>query len=174
TCAHCTTDTDCGASPSDLSKRCIVQVSRAASSSPRHPLTSVCIEKNLFSPFTSADAFASFMAFLSAALGSGCGVGGGGLLVPLYILVVGLSPKHAIPLSKATIFEFKQLHLVRPKRPLIDYALAAMMEPPTLVGSIFGVMFNRLFPSWLILILLITLLGYTAYRTLQKGKKVRL
>ncbi|RHY82300.1 hypothetical protein DYB35_013511 [Aphanomyces astaci] len=182
TCAHCTTDTDCGASPSDLSKRCIDQVSRAASSSPRHPLTSVCIEKNLFSPFTSADAFASFMAFLSAALGSGCGVGGGGLLVPLYILVVGLSPKHAIPLSKATIFggaaatflvNFRKSHPLRPKRPLIDYALAAMMEPPTLVGSIFGVMFNRLFPSWLILILLITLLGYTAYRTLQKGKKVR-
>ncbi|ETV72616.1 hypothetical protein, variant [Aphanomyces astaci] len=181
TCAHCTTDTDCGASPSDLSKRCIVQVSRAASSSPRHPLTSVCIEKNLFSPFTSADAFASFMAFLSAALGSGCGVGGGGLLVPLYILVVGLSPKHAIPLSKATIFggaaatflvNFRKSHPLRPKRPLIDYALAAMMEPPTLVGSIFGVMFNRLFPSWLILILLITLLGYTAYRTLQKGKKL--
>ena len=65
---------------------------------------SSCIEKNLFSPFTGADAFASFMAFLSTALGSGCGVGGGGLLVPLYILVVGLGPKHAIPLSKATIF----------------------------------------------------------------------
>ncbi|ETW03730.1 hypothetical protein, variant 1 [Aphanomyces invadans] len=172
TCAHCTTNADCGMFPTDLSKRCIVLPTTRST---------VCIEKNLFDPFTAADVFATCMAFLSAALGSGCGVGGGGLLVPLYILVVGLSPKHAIPLSKATIFggaaatffvNFRKPHPLRPKRPLIDYALAAMMEPPTLVGSIFGVMFNRIFPSWLILILLITLLSYTSYRTLQKGYKV--
>jgi hypothetical protein len=113
-CAACHTDADCGSSPDDSSKRCIqhadtgMPVTRDGYNVPEAELLahtlSYCIEKNLFSPFTRADAFASFMAFLSAALGSGCGVGGGGLLVPLYILVVGLGPKHAIPLSKATIF----------------------------------------------------------------------
>lgn len=63
-----------------------------------------CIEKDLFSPFTITDVIATVVAFLSTAIGSGVGVGGGGLLVPMYIFVVGLSPKHAIPLSKATIF----------------------------------------------------------------------
>ncbi|KAH9115195.1 hypothetical protein LEN26_009435 [Aphanomyces euteiches] len=181
-CAACSTDSDCGASPTDLSKRCILMTTTTKRGKDHvSPVSTVCIEKNLFSPFTPADGFATFMAFLSAALGSGCGVGGGGLLVPLYILVVGLGPKHAIPLSKATIFggavatfwvNFSKKHPHRPKRPLIDYALAAMMEPPTLVGSIFGVLFNRILPAWLILILLITLLSYTAYKTMLKGNKL--
>ncbi|KAF0714791.1 Aste57867_3697 [Aphanomyces stellatus] len=180
-CAFCRTDADCGASPTDLSKRCIVPMAAVAVVGTTASLEPVCIEKNLFDPFTPADAFATFMAFLSAALGAGCGVGGGGLLVPLYILVVGLGPKHAIPLSKATIFggafatflvNFSKKHPHRSQRPLIDYALAAMMEPATLFGSIFGVMFNRMFPSWLILILLITLLSYTTYKTLLKGNKI--
>lgn len=63
-----------------------------------------CIEKDLFDPFTLNDVLATIVAFASTALGSGCGVGGGGLLVPGFIFVIGLSPKHAIPLSKATIF----------------------------------------------------------------------
>ena len=31
------------------------------------------------------------------------GIGGGGILVPLYILVLGMDAKHAIPLSNFTI-----------------------------------------------------------------------
>ena len=42
--------------------------------------------------------------FLSAAIASGCGLGGGGLLVPLYILTQHLSPQKAIPLSKVCHF----------------------------------------------------------------------
>jgi len=63
-----------------------------------------CIEKDFFSHFGWRDAVGTLVAFLSTAIGSGCGIGGGGLMVPLYIFVMGLSPKHAIPLSKATIF----------------------------------------------------------------------
>ncbi|RQM18976.1 hypothetical protein B5M09_001861 [Aphanomyces astaci] len=62
-----------------------------------------CLNKNVFSPFTGADVLAAFLAAFSTALGAACGLGGGGLLVPLYIVVVGLTPKFAIPLSKATI-----------------------------------------------------------------------
>ena len=44
--------------------------------------------------------------FLCAALGliiaAGGGIGGGGLLVPIYILILGFLPKHAIPLSNVT------------------------------------------------------------------------
>ncbi|KAI9911774.1 hypothetical protein PsorP6_008753 [Peronosclerospora sorghi] len=140
-----------------------------------------CIEKDLFDPFTWKDVVATFIAFVSAALGSGCGVGGGGLLVPLYISLYGLSPKHAIPLSKATIFgnavsaylfNFNRKHPVNAKLPLISYQVAGIMEPMTLVGTVFGVMMNRTFPDWLILILLVSLLSYTAYKTARKGNEV--
>ncbi|OQS04047.1 hypothetical protein THRCLA_03676 [Thraustotheca clavata] len=185
-CTYCQTDLQCGANTNDYSKRCIVQnnllVRVPSNNSTYHeePVT-YCIEKDLFAPFTWDDAFSTFMAFLAAALGAGCGVGGGGLLVPLYILVVGLGPKHAIPLSKATIFgaavatffvNYSKKHPLQPNRPLIDYALCGMMEPATLIGTIFGVLANKAFPSWLILILLITLLSYISYKTTLKGNKL--
>ncbi|EQC34957.1 hypothetical protein SDRG_07754 [Saprolegnia diclina VS20] len=187
-CAYCQTDAQCGATLRDSSKRCHVQSGRYVrvptdvdSAAFRLDPVTYCIEKDLFAPFTRADAFSTFMAFLAAALGAGCGVGGGGLLVPLYILVVGLGPKHAIPLSKATIFgaavatflvNYPRKHPHKAHRPVIDYALAGMMEPPTLIGTIFGVMANRTFPPWLILVLLITLLSYISYKTTLKGNKL--
>ncbi|CAK4646380.1 unnamed protein product [Aphanomyces euteiches] len=99
-------------------------------------------------------------------MGAACGLGGGGLLVPLYIVVVGLSPKFAIPLSKATILG------VAPRRPLIDYATSALMEPATLLGTIIGVMANVMFPSWLILALLILLLAFVTYKVVVRANKM--
>ncbi|KUF92790.1 Abnormal spindle microcephaly-associated protein [Phytophthora nicotianae] len=107
-----------------------------------------CTEKNLFDPFTWKDVVATIIALVSTALGSGCGVGGGGLLVPMYIFFYGLSPKHAIPLSKATIFgnavsayffNFNRKHPTNAKLPLINYQVAGIMEPTTLIGAIFGI-----------------------------------
>ncbi|KAF1330829.1 Membrane protein, partial [Globisporangium splendens] len=141
-----------------------------------------CIEKDLFDPFTFNDVLATIIAFVSTALGSGCGIGGGGLLVPGFITVIGLSPKHAIPLSKATIFgnaiaiylfNFYRKHPTKRNAPIINYAVSAIMEPMTLIGSIFGVMMNHIFPDWLILALLISLLSFITYKTCQKGNKIR-
>lgn len=140
-----------------------------------------CIEKNLFDPFTWKDVVATIIAFVSTSLGSGCGVGGGGLLVPMYIFFYGLSPKHAIPLSKATIFgnavasyffNFNRKHPLNAKLPLINYQVSGIMEPTTLIGTIFGVMMNHMFPDWLILVLLISLLSYITYKTVLKGNKI--
>lgn len=115
-CDYCRpSHADCGDYAGDVSKRCAVetvtdpasgaQVALLAPNALGEPVeVAFCIEKDLFSPFTWTDALGTLIAFASTALGSGCGIGGGGLLVPLYIFVMGLSPKHAIPLSKATIF----------------------------------------------------------------------
>ena len=48
------------------------------------------------------------------------------------------------------------------------------MEPTTLIGAIFGVMMNQMFPAWLILVLLVSLLSYITYKTFLKGNKVGL
>lgn len=134
-CEYCRPDADdCSA---DGSKRCRVvetvdedtselQTQFALNSVGETVPVAYCIEKNLFDPFTWKDVVATVIAFMSTALGSGCGVGGGGLLVPMYIFFYGLSPKHAIPLSKATIFgnsvsayffNFNRKHLSK----LVDY-----------------------------------------------------
>ncbi len=44
-----------------------------------------------------------FFLFFPGSLAAGAGLGGGGLLVPVFI-IMGLPAKNAIPLSEATIF----------------------------------------------------------------------
>eukprot|EP01052_Picozoa_sp_SAG31_P000649 SAG31_NODE_18_length_35375_cov_22.525315_30_plen_194_part_00 len=78
------------------------------------------------------------LAFAAGAVSAAGGIGGGGVLVPLYILVAPMTPHGAIPLSKVTIFgnalcqlmlNFPKKHPQRSHRPLIDYDVALMMEP---------------------------------------------
>lgn len=179
---------DCGDYQGDTSKRC--QAMTTPDGAPvygwnaRDEVVEVgyCIEKDLFGPFGWNDVVGTLIAFVSTALGSGCGIGGGGLLVPLFIFVMGLSPKHAIPLSKATIFgnavaiflfNFNRKHPSNKNVPIINYAVAAVMEPMTLVGTVMGVMLNKTLPNWLILVLLILLLATITYKTVLKGISIR-
>ena len=68
---------------------------------------------------------------------AGGGIGGGGILVPIYILVMEFSPKHAIPLSNITVFggavantllNTRKRHPLA-DRPLVDWDLILVMEP---------------------------------------------
>lgn len=79
------------------------------------------------------------------------GIGGGGILVPLYILVLGFHPKHAIPLSNITIFggaiTNTMLNLSKrhpdADRPLVDWDLILVMEPLTIGGALVGSFINK-------------------------------
>jgi uncharacterized membrane protein YfcA len=62
---------------------------------------------------------------------------------------------------------------VNQNTPIINHAVAAVMEPMTLVGTVFGVMLNKTLPNWAILALLIALLATITYKTAVKGFKVR-
>lgn len=124
----------------------------------------------------SADVVGSVLAFVTVVLSSTGGIGGGGLLVPLYMLVMNLG-RYAIPLSKATIMgsaianvlmNWKRRH-PSADRPLIAFDVALMLEPSTLAGTVVGVTLNTLFPRWLVTVLLVALLGYTAKKTLNKA-----
>ena len=72
------------------------------------------------------------------------GMGGGGLFVPIFVLIVGLLPEEAIPLSQATIFGgaivnlFQNLGLAHPHdrdRSIIDYDTLLMLQPCMLIGK---------------------------------------
>ena len=49
-------------------------------------------------------AVALFVIALALLLASAGGIGGGGILVPLFIMAFGWTPRYAIPLSNITIF----------------------------------------------------------------------
>ncbi|RLN59238.1 hypothetical protein BBJ29_003735 [Phytophthora kernoviae] len=192
-CEYCRpTAHDCGDYDGDVAYRCqLVEVlnENTGETETQYGLTSsgetveaaYCVEKNLFSPFTYNDLLTTLIAFSCTALGAGGGIGGGGLLVPMYIFV-GLNPKHAIPLSKVTIFgsavamyavNFRRKHPLNRNRPLINFELVGLMEPTTLVGTVFGVMLNHIFPNWLILVLLVTLLTLITHKTILKGNSIQ-
>ncbi|KDO26143.1 hypothetical protein SPRG_08504 [Saprolegnia parasitica CBS 223.65] len=139
-----------------------------------------CVEQGLF-PLQTTDLYGTIGAFLCVIVSSGGGLGGGGLLVPLYIIVLGMTSHDAIPLSKATIFgsaiasmllNSRKTHPLDPDRQLIDYEVVVMMEPMTLAGTILGVHMNKMCPEWLITVLLVWLLSSTSLRMITKGKSV--
>ena len=53
-------------------------------------------------PLDASDKVGFFCATIGLMIAAGGGIGGGGVLVPIYILVMKFSPKHAIPLSNIT------------------------------------------------------------------------
>ena len=66
----------------------------------RHLKTSHKHKKLL--PLDTSDKVGFFCATIGLMIAAGGGIGGGGVLVPIYILVMKFSPKHAIPLSNIT------------------------------------------------------------------------
>lgn len=110
---------------------------------------------------------------------SSSGVGGGGLFVPILLLVGRFTPHLATALSSVIIFGSSISNLIialfqkhpNTDRPMIDYDVSLLMTPTVLVGTILGVLLNVMFPNWLILLLLLVLLGFTTIRTFQKGIK---
>jgi len=112
-------------------------------------------------------------------LAAGAGVGGGGLFVPIYALILGVGGKPAVPLSKCTILgaaigNFVSIGFQRhptADRPLIDYEVSTLMQAGELLGVTVGVMLNLLLPEVVIMIFLAILLSYNAYKTLLKGRQ---
>lgn len=138
-----------------------------------------CEREPLFANWRATeDTATTFLLFLGASLAAGGGVGGGGIFVPIYIIVAGLTPQEAVPMSQATIMGgsianlinyYPKFHPKIPGKPLIDYEVVMMLTPMLLVGTTIGVILNTMFPGWLIVALLALTLIYTCYRTTKKA-----
>mmetsp|Transcript_2554 Transcript_2554/g.9811 ORF Transcript_2554/g.9811 Transcript_2554/m.9811 type:complete len:581 (-) Transcript_2554:482-2224(-) len=111
------------------------------------------------------------------ALAAGAGIGGGGLFVPIFWLVLDVGPKAAVPLSTATILGGAIGNFVsigwqkhpRANRPLIDYEAAVFTQPGELLGVVFGVLLNIILPKIAIVGLLALVLSYNSRRTIKKA-----
>jgi len=106
--------------------------------------------KDLF-PLDSSDIWGCVLVALGLLVAASGGIGGGGILVPLLILVFGFSPKHAIPLSNFTILGSSVTNMVlnlgkrhpTEDRPLVDWDLILIMEPLTMAGAIVGAFVSK-------------------------------
>jgi hypothetical protein len=128
-------------------------------------------------PIDLKDCIGAALTLVGAAFANAGGAGGGGIFVPMLILVMGFNAHEAIPLSKAMIFggalAFLALSVGKrhpsARRPLIAYDIALMFEPMVLCGTTAGVLLNRTLPAWLILFMLELLLAHAVVKTLKKG-----
>jgi uncharacterized membrane protein YfcA len=120
------------------------------------------------------------IAAMALTLGASGGIGGGGIVVPVFILIMGLQPKVAIPIGAATvlggsigstIMNFARRHPLA-DRPIIDWDLVMVMEPLTLVGTLLGTKFHSLFSEKFLVVLLVLLLSFTAHSTLTKAMRM--
>eukprot|EP00591_Stephanopyxis_turris_P000178 CAMPEP_0195521054 /NCGR_PEP_ID=MMETSP0794_2-20130614/17854_1 /TAXON_ID=515487 /ORGANISM="Stephanopyxis turris, Strain CCMP 815" /LENGTH=468 /DNA_ID=CAMNT_0040650515 /DNA_START=239 /DNA_END=1645 /DNA_ORIENTATION=- len=135
--------------------------------------------KDLF-PLSTQDKYGFLFSILGLVIAAGGGIGGGGILVPIYILVMGFAPKHAIPLSNITVFggAVANTLLNAPKRhphadrPLVDWDLILVMEPLTIGGALIGAFLNKLLSEIVLVVMLVLLLSFTAYNTLKKAFKL--
>ncbi|KAJ8610354.1 hypothetical protein CTAYLR_003889 [Chrysophaeum taylorii] len=132
------------------------------------------------SPMGTRDWVGIGCAILGLMIAAGGGIGGGGMLVPIYVLVMGFEPKFAIPLSNFTVLGGAITNVCmnaakrhpHADRPLVDWDLLLLMEPQTLAGALVGGFVNKLAPEFLLTVMLVVLLALTSERTLKKGLKL--
>lgn len=115
--------------------------------------------------------------FVSGAFVSGAGIGGGALFVPIMMIVNGYPADYCVSSSNPLIFGGSlavclfNFRLKHPdyNRPLINYNIAAIIEPLSWLGTIVGVIMNGVFPDWLLYLIQFILFSYTTYSTFKKG-----
>ena len=131
-------------------------------------------------PISQRNIIGFMLASLGSTLGSLGGIGGGGLVVPCYIIVTRLNLKQAIPLGSVTvlggslaalILNLRRRHPLA-DRPIIDWDLILVMEPLVLVGALFGSILHRVIPPKVLSVLLVLLLSIVAHTTLVKAKRM--
>ena len=100
----------------------------------------------------------------------------------MYIVLFGLVYE-AIPLSKVAVlasalsFYFQHILLPIPTETRhvhrFAYDVVMIMEPATLLGTVYGVLASKIVPFWLITVNMAILLGYSAKKTFIKARNVR-
>lgn len=123
------------------------------------------------------DGLTILLASLGLVVAASGGIGGGGILVPLFMLALEFKPKHAIALSNFTILEgaiantLANLRRKHPDRdgPIIDWDLILAMEPLTIFGAVFGSLLSKILPNFVLTTMLVIILAMIGQRTLTKG-----
>ena len=179
TCQLCTSNADCQFGFNAVYRECYAPLT--GSDSADADADPVCRTKRVFGPFGWRDALSSVLVFLSALVASGCGIGGGPLYVPLFVLMdwgkaaVQRSLAAITGLSMAVNFITLRQHYTSVKpygRPLVDYHTVLVVVPPALLGTVVGRLVNSVLPTSILYVLLDVLLLAMSIRTC--GKVVRL
>ncbi|ORC88445.1 uncharacterized protein TM35_000173170 [Trypanosoma theileri] len=137
-----------------------------------------CVVGSLSSNLSFLSILAMVCAFGVCAIGVVAGVGGGGVLVPMFCALMKLPITAAVGLSQSTICGQSTLNMIFAvgkrypdphfSRPLINYQYVTLLIPLGVIGTLIGGILSKICPDLLRLILLFLLLVFVLYRTVMK------
>ena len=115
------------------------------------------------------------------AAASASGVGGGAFYVPLFDIAVGLGIKGATATSQVAVAagslaavaaRWGRRHPADPNRPVVDWQMASVLQPPLLLGVSAGLLANNALPSWVITFCLILFLIFITFDTCMRATRL--
>lgn len=117
----------------------------------------ICIHDGLF-PLFLKSIIGMLLLTVGLLLSTSVGMGGGGLILPILILVMNFYSHQAIPLSKSIVFcnTLISFFMHVRQKDSINYNLALLCLPSILIGSTIGVKINNLIHG----VFLITILSF--------------
>ena len=116
--------------------------------------------------------------FFSCAISAAGGVGGGGINVPVLLLIFGYSLDTSIALSLCVVLgnafaqsllNIRKTHPKRLDKPLIYWDLVNVLLPAQMGGSNIGTIFAAMVPDSVTYVLALVLLLFASAITMQKG-----
>jgi uncharacterized membrane protein YfcA len=119
--------------------------------------------------------------FLSCLMASAGGIGGGGLNVPIFVVILGFQFKTATILSLCTVLgnyisqiyvNWDRSHPLMITRPLIYFEIILVLVPAQLGGNNIGVIIAEIFPDTILLIVAVLVVIYALIKTTLKAKKL--
>lgn len=139
-------------------------------------ITSICEHKKLFDPLKYHDIISAILVFLVSGFSSFVGIGGGGMYAVILQTILQFRIEVAarianiitLGLSSVNLFVYLPKRHPTKQKLLIDYDAAMFIEPLILSGTVFGVLLNIMFPSWLISLLLVILLTLITIKVFKK------
>merc|ERR1719420_2551451 len=141
----------------------------------------MCVPRDLMAHWGTWDLVCTVLIVLTAALSAAAGLGGGGVYVPLTILLIGLKTSEAVPLSQTMVLAgsivnvamlVNDRHPLHPERPKIAYDVVMMLNPGLAGGVIVGVLAHLVSPAWLTLSCLFVTLVLAFQKSMSRGMRL--
>merc|ERR1719155_106648 len=134
----------------------------------------MCVPRDLMAHWGTWDIVCTVLIVLTAAMSASAGLGGGGVYVPLTVLLIGLKTSEAVPLSQTMVFAGAIVNVVmlvgdrhptKPERPKIAYDIVMLLNPGLAFGVVVGVLAHLVSPFWLTLSCLFVTLIYAFHKS---------
>ena len=119
---------------------------------------------------------------IGIALSNAAGVGGGAIVLPILMVLLGFSQSEAVVLSNFFMFlgavarilvTWREKNPLFPHKVAVSYDFIIILLPLALVGTTIGVFVNLAFPEVILSVCICLLFLFVLYTSIRKGCSLR-